>query len=62
MYNAHRGMMTHGAPSNRLTELLEQIRVEFDGQATGRAGDFEQQREALSKLFHMHINQPCGLS
>lgn len=63
MYNAHRGIMTHGAPTNRLTELLEQIRVEFDGQASGRAGDFEQQREALSKLFTAHAIQPLhGLS
>ncbi|KAJ9643062.1 general transcription repressor [Coniosporium tulheliwenetii] len=41
MYNAHRGMVP-GAPNNRLAELLEQVRQEFEAEA-GRAGDYERQ-------------------
>lgn len=47
MYNAHRGMMPHQAPNNRLTELLEQIRVEFDTQA-GSLDDSARQRDEMS--------------
>jgi hypothetical protein len=45
MYNAHRPPIGVPAPSanNRLNELLDQVRAEFDGQAT-RAVDYEQQR------------------
>lgn len=51
MYNAHRGMMPqHQPPNNRLTELLDQIRVEFDNQA-GQAGRDEHQRESFSMLL-----------
>ncbi|KAI4278414.1 MAG: hypothetical protein L6R35_006097, partial [Caloplaca aegaea] len=39
MYNAHRGIPP--APSNRLTELLDQVRQEFDNQQS-RAGEYEQ--------------------
>jgi hypothetical protein len=41
MYNAHRGMVP--VPSNRLSELLDQVRAEFDNQA-GRSSDYEVQR------------------
>ena len=40
MYNAHRGMVP--APNNRLTELLDQVRAEFDNQQN-RTGEYEQQ-------------------
>ncbi|KAI9796819.1 MAG: general transcription repressor [Piccolia ochrophora] len=40
MYNSHRGMVP--AVSNRLTELLDQLRAEFENQA-GRNGDYEHQ-------------------
>ncbi|KAI9841971.1 MAG: general transcription repressor [Thelocarpon superellum] len=40
MYNSHRGMVT--APNNRLTELLDQLRAEFENQA-GRTGEYEHQ-------------------
>ena len=40
MYNAHRGMVS--APNNRLTELLDQVRAEFDNQQN-RTGEYEQQ-------------------
>ncbi|KAI9677594.1 MAG: general transcription repressor [Caeruleum heppii] len=40
MYNSHRGMVA--APNNRLTELLDQIRAEFENQA-GRTGEYEHQ-------------------
>jgi hypothetical protein len=43
MYNSHRGMVP-AAPNTRLTELLEQVRAEFDAQA-GRAGEYENQRK-----------------
>lgn len=41
MYNAHRGMVP--APNTRLTELLDQLRQEFDSQ-TRSTGEFEHQR------------------
>lgn len=41
MYNAHRGMVP--APNSRLTELLEQLRQEFDNQSRS-TGEFEHQR------------------
>ncbi|KAI9826809.1 MAG: general transcription repressor [Thelocarpon impressellum] len=40
MYNSHRGMVP--APNSRLTELLDQVRAEFDNQA-GRTGEYEHQ-------------------
>ena len=43
MYNSHRGMVP-AAPNTRLTELLDQVRAEFDAQS-GRAGEYENQRE-----------------
>ncbi|KAI9757839.1 MAG: hypothetical protein M4579_003275 [Chaenotheca gracillima] len=65
MYNAHphRGVVT--TPSNRFTELLDQVRTEFENQA-GRAGDYEHQisqqmtemdlvRSKLFQLEQTHI-------
>lgn len=43
MYNAHRGMVPAGGPNNRLNDLLEQIRHEFENSA-GRAVEYEGQR------------------
>lgn len=37
------GAPSGASPNARLTELLEQVRAEFEGQAT-RAVDYEQQR------------------
>lgn len=52
MYNTHRGLMQppHVPPGNRITELLEQIRIEFENQASqlsqaGQSREYEQQRE-----------------
>jgi glucose repression regulatory protein TUP1 len=48
MYNSHRPMPggpgPGPSPNNRLAELLDQVRQEFDNQAN-RAGDYEQQRK-----------------
>ena len=41
MYNSHRGMVP--APNNRLTELLDQVRAEFENQHN-RNGEYEHQR------------------
>lgn len=49
MYNAHRGMVP-GAQPNRLQELLDQIRQEFENEA-GRAGEMERQREFAPAPF-----------
>ena len=48
MYNAHRGMVP--APSNRLSELLDQVRAEFENQA-GRSSDYEVQRKCKADGF-----------
>lgn len=40
MYNTHRGMVP--APNSRLTELLDQLRQEFESQ-TRNTGEFEHQ-------------------
>jgi glucose repression regulatory protein TUP1 len=40
MYNAHRGMVP--APNSRLTELLDQLRQEFENQSRS-TGEFEHQ-------------------
>ena len=45
MYNAHRGLVA--APNNRLTELLDQVRAEFDNQQN-RTGEYEQQSKFAS--------------
>ena len=40
MYNTHRGMVPAPPPTSRLTELLDQIRAEFDGQQN-KSEDYE---------------------
>lgn len=49
MYNTHRGLMQpqHVPPGNRIPELLEQIRIEFDNSSGRAAGEYEQQREHI---------------
>ena len=57
MYNAHRGMLPqHQMPNNRLTELLDQVRAEFEAQV-GRQGEDQHQRESFSMGF-----PPCPLA
>lgn len=48
MYNTHRGMVP--APNSRLTELLDQLRQEFENQ-TRSTGEFEHQRTCVSFLL-----------
>lgn len=48
MYNAHRGMVP--APNSRLTELLDQLRQEFENQSRN-TGEFEHQSMPLRSLF-----------
>lgn len=48
MYNTHRGMVP--APNSRLTELLDQLRQEFETQ-TRSTGEFEHQRTCVSFLL-----------
>jgi len=47
MYNAHRGLPPGPAPppNNRLAELLEQVRAEFEVQG-GRTNEYEHQRKS----------------
>lgn len=54
MYNAHRGIPP--APSNRLTELLEQVRQEFENQQS-RAGEYEQNSKFASPEKHICCSQ-----
>jgi hypothetical protein len=52
IYNAHRGMLPqHQGPSTRLTELLEQIRIEFETQRS-QAGQDVHARENESMFGH----------
>lgn len=56
MYNSHRGMVPT-APNNRLSELLDQVRQEFENQQT-RTGEYEQNcmfQIQLSGCFHMLV-------
>lgn len=55
MYNSHRPPIgvPAPAPNTRLNELLDQVRAEFEGQAT-RAVDYEQQR-----MFASAITRRC---
>lgn len=50
MYNAHRGMVP--APNARLTELLDQLRQEFETQSRS-TGEFEHQRTSAPYLLVM---------
>jgi len=45
MYNSHRGIMPTQPANNRLAELLDGVRQEFDQQA-GRATEYEGQRKS----------------
>jgi len=45
MYNTHRGMVQPPNNNNRLSELFEQIRREFDIHAQDRAGEHDQNSE-----------------
>lgn len=47
MYNAHRGMVQPPSSSNRLSELFDQIRREFETHAQDRAGEHDQNSEFL---------------
>ena len=51
MYNSHRGMAT--APSTRLTELLDQVRAEFENVA-GRTGEYEH-----TSTLHCTVENAC---
>ena len=50
MYNAHRGMVP--APNSRLTELLDQLRQEFESQSRN-TGEFEHQCMLSSPFQHI---------
>jgi len=52
MYNSHRGIMPTQPANNRLAELLDGVRQEFDAQA-GRATEYEQQRKC--SYFHFGL-------
>ena len=57
MYNSHRGIMPTQPANNRLAELLDGVRQEFDAQA-GRATEYEQQRKCSipeSSLVYFHF-------
>jgi hypothetical protein len=48
MYNTHRGMVP--APNSRLTELLDQLRQEFESQSRS-TGEFEHQCMSLPMRY-----------
>nr|POE65070.1 transcriptional repressor rco-1 [Quercus suber] len=52
MYNAHRGMAQAPHPANRLQELLDQVRAEFD-QQVNRAGETEAQ--LVQQIHEMEV-------
>lgn len=56
MYNAHRGIPP--APSSRLTELLDQVRQEFDSQQS-RAGEYEQNSKFATSRDPRLLYPPC---
>ena len=59
MYNAHRGMVQPPSSSNnRLSELFDQIRREFETHAQDRAGEHDQTSEFL--LLSGLISQKFG--
>lgn len=53
MYNSHRGIMPTQPANNRLAELLDGVRQEFDAQA-GRATEYEQQRKSFVTTLACH--------
>lgn len=52
MYGSHRAMVT-APPNTRLTELLDQLRQEFDNQSRS-TGEFEHQRMLPRPFFAMY--------
>jgi hypothetical protein len=57
MYNAHRGMVQPPSNNNRLSELFDQIRREFDAHSQERAGEHDQNSEfdGLSLLLRSKL-------
>ncbi|KAF2484571.1 transcriptional repressor TUP1 [Neohortaea acidophila] len=55
MYNAHRGMPPGAQPANRLAELLDQVRAEFEAQAAGRSNDQEHQLVVQAQTNEMNL-------
>jgi hypothetical protein len=53
MYNAHRGMVP--APTNRLNELLDQLRAEFESQAN-RTQEYDQQSKLYFRPTSLYFN------
>ncbi|WPG98143.1 Hypothetical protein R9X50_00092900 [Acrodontium crateriforme] len=54
MYNSHRGMAQPPPPPNRLAELLDQVRAEFEA-AAGRSNDHENQRVVAGQIHEMEM-------
>ena len=50
MYTAHRGMGVPTQPNTRLTELLDQVRTEFDGERS-KTAEYEQNRKFAQTLY-----------
>ena len=50
MYNAHRGMGVPAQPTSRLTELLDQVRTEFDAERS-KVAEYEQNRK-FARAFY----------
>ena len=60
MYNAHRGMVQPPSSSNnRLSELFDQIRREFDTHAQDRAGEHDQNSEFV--CFYLVLYRKFGI-
>lgn len=65
MYNAHRGMVPQGGPSQRLNDLLDQIRgefetesqrnVEYEGQINRHIQEIEMIRNKIYSLEQQHV-------
>ena len=59
MYNTHRGMVP--APNSRLTELLDQLRQEFENQSRS-TGEFEHQCTFDCPFLCLHVCPPVGFA
>ena len=59
MYNTHRGMVP--APNSRLTELLDQLRQEFENQSRS-TGEFEHQCMCAFELSSSFLIWVCLVS
>ncbi|KAL2050771.1 hypothetical protein ABVK25_009009 [Lepraria finkii] len=65
MYNAHRGMVQPPSNNNRLSDLFDQIRREFDAHSQERAGEHDQNMAAQmqemelvrQKVYELERNQ-----